>query len=754
TGAHVQANNAGWDGLSIDHLDSGPLEFYFNTVVDTLLADAGDLLGKSLKYLHTDSWEMGPVSWTAKFREEFRQRRGYDMTPYLAVLAGKIVDSRDISNRFLADVRRTIGDCIADNHYARFAELAHGYGLKIHPESGGPHSAPIDALLCLGRNDIPMGEFWARSQTHRIRDQDRLFGKQAASAAHIYGKKLVNAEGFTTIGPQWQKDPWDLKPVADRVFCEGVNRIFFHQFSCSPPDFGKPGFESFAGTHINPNVTWWEKAPAWTGYLSRCQFLLQQGLFVADVCYYYGDDVPNFVPLKSIDPSLGFGYDYDMINTEVLLQRMSFDNGRFVLPDGMSYRILVLPEQNRIRPAVLQKLAGWVKSGATVVGPRPLKSPGLANYPQCDSLVKALSAAMWGQCNGYSIKAHSYGKGRVFWNRPLRRILLSDGVLPDFDYKSRQEGTLFDFIHRRVDDTDIYFVINRNSDWREAECRFRVDKIPEVWNPASGETERQVLFSVEEGLVSMPLRLEPYGSRFIVFRSKAKTAYSVTLQRNGRDLFAEPGEPVPDFAPAKFAIGKSGKMSLQAWRAGRYEVKSGRKTVAQINVDTIPDPVAITGPWELIFPHGWGAPASVVFETLQTWTRSSDPGIRYFSGTALYRKTIDLPAAYVSVDRSCCLDLGRVKNIAEVRVNGKFAAILWKRPFRVDITDLIRAGSNDLEIEITNLWPNRLIGDCFLPEEERYAQTNITKFDKSSPLMPSGLLGPVRLVMSENHLLR
>ncbi len=244
------------------------------------------------------------------------------MTPYLPTLAGYVINDAVTSTRFLNDFRRTLGDLIADGKYRSFSDYAHQRGMGIHPESGGPHAAPVDSLLCLGRSDIPMGEFWARSKTHRVEDSSRLFVKQPASAAHIYGRRLVIAEAFTTIGPHWEKDPRDLKPVFDRVACERLNLVMWHTFDCSPKEAGTPGQAYFAGTHLNPQVTWWNQADGFLDYLSRCQFLLQQGLAVSDVLFFYGENVPSFVRLKRDDPTGVLpGYDYDVINAEALIGR-------------------------------------------------------------------------------------------------------------------------------------------------------------------------------------------------------------------------------------------------------------------------------------------------------------------------------------------------------------------------------------------------------------------------------------------------
>jgi len=363
--------------LEVDWLSAAATEIHFAATGKKLIADAGPLAGKTLKYLHDDSWEVGCPNWTPTFRADFRKFRGYDLLPYLPVLAGRIVDSREVSNRFLHDYRRTIADCLAENHYARFRDLCKPHGIGIDSQSGGPWThdaaASMDTLKNLGRNAVPHGEFW-QSSWYKTRDREQnLTGKQTASAAHIYGRRWAAAEAFTSIGPHWQEAPSDLKPTADIAFCEGWNRFYLHTFTHSPASAGRPGNAYFAGTHFNPNITWWAQARAWTDYIARCQFLLSRGLFVGDVCYYYGDGVPNWVPAKHVAPSLGEGYDYDVCNAEVLLTRMSVKGNRIVLPDGMSYRLLVLPDTTAMPLEILGKLKQLVEQDMQV---------HRRNYPQ------------------------------------------------------------------------------------------------------------------------------------------------------------------------------------------------------------------------------------------------------------------------------------------------------------------------------------------------------------------------------------
>jgi hypothetical protein len=691
----IMCASPGAAGPSVDFLSVAATDFHFKNTAEILLQDAGPLAGKTLKYFHDDSWEAGLPNWTDSFLDDFKKYRGYDARPYLPVLTGAIVGSVEMTDRFLYDFRKTIGDCLADNHYGRLAELAHARGVKIHCEAGGPcypRVPPLDALKTLGRTDIPMGEFW--QSAHWQEKGQNIAGKQTASAAHIYGKTFAAAEAFTKMGPHYEESFDELKPTADKAFCEGTNRFFLCSWTSSRPEDGQPGFELFAGTHFNRNVTWWPQAGAFFSYISRCQYLLQQGLFAADVCYYYGDNTPNQVEVKHVDPSLGPGYDYDVCNAEVLLTRMEARNGRIVLPDGMNYRLLVLPDRRTMPVEVLRKIKSLVESGATVVGPKPMRDPGLKNYPQCDADVKKLADEIWGDCDGQNVRERRYGKGRILWGKPLREILIADGVQPDFECKGGNAQTFLDFIHRRAGEAEIYFVCNRNRQSDQADATFRVSgKQPELWDAVTGEMRPATAFRQEAGRTIVPLEFAPYGSCFVVFQ---------------KAIAASPAGPETRNHPA--------------WS----------------------DPREIGGGWEVAFDPKWGGPEKpVVFNDLSDWTDQSDPGIKHYSGKATYRKAFDVPEDFQKVKR-LRLNLGVVKNVAEVRLNGRNLGVVWAEPFSVDITDAVEPAGNKLEVDVINLWPNRLIFDAGLPAEKRLSRTNIT-MDPNAPLLDSGLLGPVTL---------
>ncbi|HVV07613.1 MAG TPA: glycosyl hydrolase [Puia sp.] len=723
TGASTSTNSDGWGGLSLDHLDPQAFRKFSEDVIIPLIHTA-QAAGNSVHFLQTDSWEMGNVGWTNNFPAEFKKFRGYDLWPYLPVLTGRVVGTVDQSDRFLHDYRQTVGDCIAAYHYQLFSDLAHANGMGIHPESGGPHSAPVDALKVMAISDFPQGEFWATSNTHRVKDDERLSVKQSACVAHTNGKRFVAAEGPTSIGPQWERAPRELKANIDRIFCSGVNRIVWHTFTSSPKEFGVPGNEYFAGTHLNPNVTWWKQAGDFVSYLNRCSYMLSQGLFVADVLYYYGDDVPSFVFVKEDVKDLAFGYDWDKCSKDALLNRVSVKDNKVVFPDGMRYRLLVLPDENAIDLSVLRKLETMVKEGLTIIAPRPVKATSLTGYPASDKEINAIAARMWGPIDGVTITENKYGKGRVVFGKDVNAVLKELSVLSDFSFTSTQAGTALDYIHRTGKGMDIYFVVNRLGrkgindfeyrydpslpDRREqVECAFRVkDRTPELWDPITGRIREVTVWREENGRTYIPLYFEPEGSVFIVFRKKTPPAHVIALKKDGRSIF--PGNVMSD----------------------------------EPNI-VLP----ITGEWQIRFDTAWGGPAQIRVDTLQSWTAFADTGVKYYSGTAVYSKRFTVSGSSLKGAR-VALDLGNVLEMASITVNGHKMAVRWCAPYRWDVTSYLHAGGNQLEVEVVNLWPNRLIGDSRLSPERRRTRTNIKKFDEADSekyLRQSGLLGPVTL---------
>jgi hypothetical protein len=860
----------GGQGYQIDYLSTRALDDHFNHL-GRLVLDEAKKAGGKLDYLWSDSWECGKLTWTQDFPAQFKRFRGYDLKPYMPVLSGHTVVNADVTKRFLADYDRTIQDCLAENFYGHFAELCHKNGVRMGNEAAGPGDIPpMDSLRNLGRTDIPTGEFWM-NDIYKFPGGFNLNLKQTASAAHTYGKKLAMSESFTQQEGQkthWYYGPDDFKPFGDQAFCEGINQFMLHCAVCQLSTDGKPGYEFCAGQHWDTNITWWPQIGSYLDYLSRCQYLLQKGRFVADICFYLGEEPPIIAPPKHDNPALGWGYDSDYCNAEVLVKRMSVKDDRIVLPDGMSYKLLVLQNctspipdiANRVggtlglrvssTPAlsmsveVATKIRALVMAGATVIGPKPVKAVGLTGYPLSDVMVRKIADEVWGDCDGKTVLEHRYGKGRVIWGKTPKQVLEAEGIGRDFrcelsgsdtkavwiwhaaDGENPPEGTryfksdftlddinqvsqatidlaadnefqlwvngtpvskgdswskmvpadlkaylqsgtnqllirakntaagpaglcirgsvmlsngkritfdprdvkwessedqsvwtsaqvlgedgvkpwgpvdirlpVFDYIHRRENDKDIYFVTNLNKTAQSQVCSFRVcGKQPEFWDAMTGKTRLAKAFTQSGDKTVIPIELAPHESVFVVFQKP------ISSQMQGTD---------PSNSP---------KLS----------------TVA-----------TLSNPWTVKFDTKWGGPESSIFPNLVSWTERPEEGIKFFSGKATYSQTFDFDAH----TGKTYLDLGRVKHVAQIRLNGKDLGVLWTFPWRVEVTGLLKAKGNVLEIDVINLWANRVIGDLALPKEKRLTTTHDGfRFDmitKDTPLVESGLLGPVRIL--------
>ena len=724
-GTQTQCVGSGPAGPEIDIMSAEAMDAHWAATGAKLVADAGQLAGKTFQYVHIDSYELGQPTWTPKMREEFRRRRGYDPLPCLPAVVGNAMADREIESRFLADYRRTAADLTAERYYGRLRELAVAAGLRgTHPESGGPFFKHwIDGLQCVGINDIPMGEFWKRNSEPAgpiswTMDRNPSL-KQAASTAHVYGKADCQAEAYTSFACDWTADPWNMKDIGDEALCHGLTRNVLCFWVHQPRLDARPGFQwAHVGTHFDPNLTWWPLSDGWLTYLARCQHLLRSGRFVADFAWFHGEQIPGFVPGRGrLSPALPPGYDYDSLNAEVLLTLASAKDGRLTLKSGMSYRYLVLPGQAgwSVSPAVLRKIGELVRDGLTVVGPRPGQAPGLGNYPQCDDEVRELADAMWGTRPAESGE-RKLGQGRVFWGKPLEELTKTDSLPPDLELREVSAGARLDWIHRHVGDADVYFVCNLSAAPASAEAVFRVaGRQPELWDAVTGHVRDLPRFACDAGRTTVPLQFAPRQSWFVVFRRPAAGAS---------------GEDKTENFPKSVAVGE------------------------------------ITGAWEVSFDPKWGGPARVAFDKLTDWTKRPEDGIRHYSGLAVYRKRIDLPV--VEKSERLLLDLGEVRHLARVRLNGRDCGVVWTAPWQADLTTAAKAGANELEIEVANLWPNRLIGDAALPSDKRLTVTNVRTYDtlshgyygcaicaarkksgKGRDLFPSGLLGPVTLRKEE-----
>lgn len=947
----------GGHGLECDKLRKEGAQSVFNGFIRTLLADTKQFVPKTFISAHIDSWEVDAQNWTEHFREEFRRRRGYDLLAFLPVITGRIVGSQEISERFLWDFRQTIADLLLDNYAREWQRLVHAQGLRLSVEAYD--NPPSDDLSYALGTDEPMGEFWMWPPYEMDYSCDEM-----ASAAHIGGKRIVGVEAFTsTSAERWLGHPFTAKPFGDWAFCEGMNRLVLHRYTHQPwthPN-REPGMSMGPfGLHYERTQTWWDYTGPWHEYLTRCQFLLRQGTYVADICYVAPEDVPQHwkVPFESKER---MGYDYDVCPARTVVESMSVKRGRVVLPGGESYRLLVLPSEARMTPQLLRKVRELVRDGATVLADRrPARSPSLSGFPECDQEVNRLADDLWGQGGRSGEGQHALGKGRVLWGQSPRQLLEHSGLARDFTAPDSRARESLQYIHRTVAGVDIYFVANKKLEPLEAVCSFRTQgRQPELWRPDTGGIESPAVYELTNGTTRLPLRLEPCGSMFVIFRSKAaplsdrltslvrvdkqameleadppaqattpggmdstshqtpadtgsepstftmavwakpamdillpeeanfgESAYN--LDRNDA-LFPPPGHEVygsPNDAGAGLDIGRNGLCVLEhapfyfgpvlvfatpltnwthiavVYRAGKpnlylngklvheglqstyivhsgvgvrhrrgifpfqgalgqfygapralsatevtrlmdtmsipstapafaectlrrtpsgaiqgrfrqngtYTIETGNGKSSEVKIDGLPSATQLDGPWDLTFPPGQGTPEHLTLDHLVSWSECQDSAVKHFSGTGTYEITFQAGPELFATNQEVYLELGQVCVIARVELNGKDLGILWKPPFRMNVAGLLYQGENHLQIEVVNLWVNRMIGDESLPPDSdrnpngtlkrwpdwlekgqpspsgRSTFTTWPLWSKDEPLRPSGLLGPVRLI--------
>lgn len=665
-------------GPEIDKMSKKHVAFHFDAFIGDILKRIPEADRKTFKVVVQDSYETGGQNWTDDMISVFKERYGYDPVPYLPVLEGTVVGNPDISDRFLWDLRRLIADRVSYDYVGGLRDVCHQHGLTTWLENYGHWGFPGEFLQYGGQSDEIAGEFWSEGSLGDIEN------RAASSCGHIYGKRRVWAESFTSGGPAFGRYPYQMKQRGDRFFTEGINSSLLHVYIHQPFEDREPGLDAWFGNEFNRKNTWFSQMDVFTGYLKRCNFMLQRGDYVADVAYFIGEDAPKMTGICT--PELPAGYSFDYINGEVLLQRASVEDGRIVLPSGMKYRLLVLPQLETMRPEILQKIKELLQAGACVIGPAPKYSPSLSDYPAADRKVQALASELWGD---QTESVRTIGKGRLFMPATsLQPVLEALNVKPDMRVNS---GTPVLFIHRATDEGDIYFISNQSETPVDINPSFRVaGKLPELWNPLTAEIRLLPEFTCADGVTTVPVRLEGFESSFIIFRKKGTP--SKTTARN-------------------------------------YPVKEVLATVSS--------------PWQVDFEKGKRGPEeAVTFPALQDWTENTDPSIRYFSGKAIYTNRITLDEL---PQKALYLDLGKVMVMAKVKINGQYVGGVWTTPYRLPVGDFLRKGENLIEVEVVNNWRNRLIGDASLPEKERGTWTNVNPWNADSPLQSSGLIGPVEI---------
>jgi len=690
TGAMNRPASPEATGLEVDKLDSAAVRRYINTYLSMYHDATGGLMGKQgLRAIMFDSWEASNTNWSPLIINDFKRLRGYDPLPWLPALAGYVVESPEKSDAFLWDWRRTIQQLLKENHYELLTKILHERGFIRYGEGHEElFSTMGDGMEMKQSADVPMAAMW---QVNKPGDIEGVYFndiQESASVAHIYGQNIVATESFTG-GPAYGTCPWDLKPTADAILLAGSNRFVIHTSTHQPITRG-PGMTLGVGQYFTRNETWAEQAKPWIDYLTRSSYMLQQGTGANDIAVFYGEASPVISNYREIYPDVPEGYRYDYVNSEVIRNRLSVNGSMLVTETGMKYKLLFFGNgTEKVSLPVLKKVLELVKEGAVVAGKRPDGSPSLADDPM---QVKAVLDELWPGSEVAEI-----GRGKVFNTADTESVLKSLNVTPDLSYKKPKDDSRLMFIHRRLPEGDIYFLSNRVDREEEFEVSFRVTGLkPELWDPASGKTS-PASYRIEDGRTHINIPMDRFGSVFVIFRQPTQI-----LSQN----------------------------------------------LPSVSAQSIMD---IDGPWNVSFQPERGAPDSAVFDKLNDFRNNTDPGIRYFSGVATYLKEIQLSSEIAS-EKSLWLDLGQVHNLAEVWINGTYAGTAWKPPYRVDISNLVSTGTNKIEIRSVNLWVNRLIGDAQPGVENKITLTTRNFYRADSPLVPSGLAGPVRIIhFSENQ---
>jgi len=680
------ASNA--TGLEVDKMNKKALQQHFDSFIGDILNSMAAEDRQAFKYVVADSYETGSQNWTDDFGKTFQETYGYDPKVFLPVLTGRIVNSVTESNRFLWDLRRLVADEIAEEYVGGLREICEENGLTLWLENYGHWGFPSEFLKYGGQSHLIGGEFWAEG------DLGSIELKAASSAAHIYGKKQVSAESYTSSGNHFLRHPGKLKTRGDWSFTEGTTHPVFHVYIQQPYEDKVPGVNAWFGTEFNRHNTWFSKSKPWVDYQRRSQYMLQQGTYVADVAYFIGEDAPIMTGVT--EPALPDGYSFDYINADVIMNRLSVEDGRLTLPDGLSYRIMILPEGEIMRPELLEKIESLVSQGAVIMGDPPKKSPSLQNYPEADKRVEELSKMMWGQ-NERKLAVVEYGAGKIFPFMELDLALKQLGIVPDFKTDTKQPVL---WIHRQTLDKDIYFITNQSQEKISFDASFRVKGMqPELWDATRGMTRALPEFDENDHYTRIPLKLEPAESGFVVFSK---------------------GNGLPKNEQAR-----------------NYQTPETLKTIDK--------------DWEVHFKNEkMGVDKNVEMVRLQDWTEFEDNDIKYFSGTATYRNNFYLES--IPSEKKIFLDIGKAGVMANIKINGGEVGGLWTAPWKIDVTEYLNDGKNEVVIEVTNLWVNQLIADKTRNKDEKKTWSIYENpYNGDQSLQPSGLKGPVKLV-SEHYL--
>ncbi|MFS4482736.1 glycosyl hydrolase [Hyunsoonleella sp. 2307UL5-6] len=734
TGAYNNPATDSGRGLEVDKYHKPSVKVHYDAFTKEVVKAAMPVAPNAMQYVEIDSYEMGGQNWTFDYDTIFKNRFGYDLISFLPIYAGRFVESASASEAVTYDIRKLNSELMVENYFGYFTELSHKDGIKTYIEPYG--NGPMDNLATGGKADIPMGEFWT---THPI-DEDKTpptIVSSAVTSAHLYGKTIISAESFTAPAKlNWKGHPAMNKKSGDRIWTLGINEFMFHRFAHQPNTRVTPGMTMGPwGSHFDRTNTWWKNAgKSWFTYMARGQYLLRQGNPVYDFLVFPGDASPN----PGFNPKLLPQIKYLTTNSEVLINRVTVENGLFKLPEGIEFKGLILGNIKKIELSTLRRLKELSDKGATLIGEKPLSIAAYKTTKKQEEEFKSLVTDIWSKPTTYT---------NLNWDTLLPKL----NVTPDFTIKGKEAA---DFIHRKTTTEDIYFFYNEDDAPKVFECTFNIDgKIPELWNPMTGEITKLAQFSSENGKIQVPIFLENQESTFVIFREAIN---------NTPLVIADPSNAIEYF------LNVDDKVQAEIKANGNYEATLSNGKTITVKVDDIPDPKIIEGDWEVQFRKEDGYDGTHTFSELTDWKDHKNNNIKHYSGTAIYKKSFTIEEKLLEKDRKLFLDLGKVSVAARVILNGEDLGVTWIAPYEVDITKASKSGNNELVIELTNLWTNRLIGDEALPdtsayskqakkmpdwyinnelapESERHTFTVFNFYNRDKTLISSGLLGPVKI---------
>ena len=729
-------------GLECDKMDTAAVDIHFNNFAQKLIDNAGNFVGNTFKFMLFDSWEAGFQNWTANFQNEFESRRGYSILPYLPLLCGNVMNSPEESEAVLYDFRKTIAELIESRYYGRYAELCHRHKLQFYAEVlyGGKDGPPLDIFKTNSLIDVPMSEFWANGTFEPSGSEVNL----VSNVTNGYNKPVIAAEAYTQSA-NFSESPMFLKPFGDRMYCAGINQFVLHDYAHQPND-NKPGMTlSQFGSHFNRNNLYWPYLSEWFNYQSRIQYVLQQGVINCDVLYYQGDQLPQFYR-GEIAKTLPFGYSQTVINFDLLKNRIMMKNGKLQMNQKGNYSLLCLSEYPFMNYETLQQIGMLVDKGAIVVGPKPLCQLNLTDVQNNKMAFNTLADKIWGNMDGKNITENRFGEGKVFWGIAIAEVLNKIKLAPDFATNQSEQNT-FQFIHKKLGDLDVYFVANQLNDTINRECLFRMEgKTPEIWNPENGTILKPAAFVQEKEQVRIPVSFKPYESKLFVFTSGLPKYYITKITEEGKMIF--PSVPVYSGKVVPSVYFENNSIAASNEIAGEYLYFSNNGTQYPCKTLQTTEKLITGFRGTVSFKAEYqSAIESVAITKLKSLTEFENPDIRYFAGVATYTILFDAPKNFTVSKDSLLLNIGDFGVVAEVWLNGNQLGKLWKPFTDQNITGLLK-DKNELVVKVANVYRNRFIGDFIQYGIVKNLWTSApieTILDKDKPLLPSGLIGPIKL---------